>query len=72
MALRKNMTDEEKFKVCKLKPIYEETYKKGGIGENKQVAEILNREGSFVEIQKHANLGDDINAITVKIYFNAK
>lgn len=72
MALKKNMTIEEQTKFCKSKPVYEETYKKGCIGENEQVLEILNRSGSFVEVQKHANLGGDVNAITVKIYFNAE
>lgn len=72
MALTKKMTIDEQVKISKIKPLYEESYKKGMIGENPQVADLLNREGSFVEVVKHANLGDDVNAITVKIFFNAK
>ncbi len=72
MSLKKNMSDAEKNKVSKLKPIYEETYKKGVLGENKQIIEILQRDGSFIEVQKHANIGSDINSATIKIFFNAE
>jgi len=66
------MSDAEKNKVCKIKPVYEEIYNEGVLGENAQIADILKREGSFVEVVKHGNLGDYINAITVKIFFNAQ
>ena len=69
MKLKNNMSIAELNGICKLKPTYEESYKKGVIGENAQFLNILNREGSFVEVQKHASLNDDINAITVKIFF---
>lgn len=72
MSLKKNMSIEEIGKVCKKKPIYEETYKKGIVGENKQILETLGREGSFAEILKHGNIGDGVNALTVKIYFNVE
>lgn len=69
MSLKNNMSIAELNKICKLKPTYEESYKKGVIGENAEFLKILEREGSFVEVQKHASLGEDINAITVKIFF---
>lgn len=69
MLLKNNMPIAELNKICKLKPEYQESYKKGVIGENAVFVEILKREGSFVEIQKHASLTEDINAITVKIFF---
>lgn len=72
MALKKNMSDEEKFKISKTKAVYEETYKKGVTCSNKQITDILERDGSFIELQKHANLGNDINAVTIKIFFNAE
>jgi hypothetical protein len=72
MSLKNNMSDVEKSKISKTKPLYEETYKKGVLGENKQIIDILQRDGSFIEVQKHANLGNDINSATIKIFFNAE
>lgn len=72
MPLKKNMTLEEKGKICKLKPSYEETYKKGTIADDiDEITNRLKKEGSFVEVLKHGNLDNGIEAITVKIYFNS-
>lgn len=71
MALKKNMTDIEMNKVSKTRPVYEETYKKGVlVSNNKDIVDRIQKEGSFVEILKHANIGDGVEAITVKIFFN--
>lgn len=71
MSLKKNMSLAEKGKVCKLKPLYEEKYIKGTIADDiSEIKNRLNKEGSFVEVLKHAELTEEIEAITVKIYFN--
>lgn len=71
MALKKNMTDIEMNKVSKTRPVYEETYKKGAlVSNNKDIVDRIQKEWSFVEILKHANIGDGVEAITVKIFFN--
>ena len=73
MPLTKKMSDVEINKICKLKPAYEETYKKGVVvNDMSQIAKILKEEGTFAEMVKHASLNDEIEAITVKIYFNKK
>ncbi len=51
------------------KIIYSESYKKGSIIENKDCIERIQRDGSSVEILKHAELSDGFNEITVKIKF---
>lgn len=71
--LKKEMTDLEIYKVCKKKPIYEETYRKGVVvNEKSEIIDRLLRDGTFAEIVKHANLGDGVESITIKIYFNSK
>lgn len=71
MALKKNMTDAELNKVSKTRPLYEETYKKGVIVVNKEdIVNLIKKDGSFVEILKHANIGDGVEAVTVKIFCN--
>lgn len=72
MPLSKKMTNAEILKLCKKSPVYEEKYIKGIIANKSEIEERLKREDTIVEIQKHANMDDGIEAITVKIYFNSK
>lgn len=72
MALKEKMTNEEILKLCKAKPNYEEKYIKGVITTHEEILDRLGRKNTFVELQKHANIGDGVEAITVKIYFNQK
>lgn len=54
------------------KEVYSETYKKGTEIENKEVVERIKRDGTTIEILKHAELESGFNEITIKIKFKPK
>lgn len=51
------------------KEVYSESYKKGAVLVNSECIERINRQGTTIEILKHAELESGLNEITVKIKF---
>lgn len=72
MGLTKNMNDKEIIKISKRKPIFEKKYKNGVYLTNKtQVIDMINQPESHIEIIKQSDLGDGVEALTIRIICNS-